>query len=396
MWWNSSTGNNVSHQSSGAYVFRPNGTHPWPMNKENIPKTSVYLGSIVQEVVQVWNDWASQTIRICANSRFVEVTSTIGPVSIADGNGKEVISRYRSDIASGGKWYTDSEGQEFQERRYNHRDYPYNITEPVAMNYFPVNFGAYIKEQDRQLTIIVDRSRGCASLSNGEIETMIQRRLLHDDGFGVGEPLNESNIVRVTERVMLTPPNETSIHRMQMAELNQPPILLFADAGARIGDWISNNVVVSTPMAEALPVGIHLISFKTLETGQVLLRLQNTFASSENPNPIVVNFEQLFSSFQIEEVTAMTLSANRPLNQLHRMKWKTRTTAIEDDNIEFGNDFNFHKNDNIAEAIRLERRKIALKPQEIATYVIRYSPIAPVGNAYDVKNSSSQQLPVNG
>ena len=43
-----------------------------------------------------------------------------------------------------------------------------------------------------QTTVLTDRSQGGTSMKSGEIEVMLHRRLLHDDGFGVGEPLNET------------------------------------------------------------------------------------------------------------------------------------------------------------------------------------------------------------
>ena len=42
LWWNSSAGNNVnSTQTSGAYIFRPNGTAPFEINPGSIVKTTV-------------------------------------------------------------------------------------------------------------------------------------------------------------------------------------------------------------------------------------------------------------------------------------------------------------------------------------------------------------------
>eukprot|EP01119_Soliformovum_irregulare_P022383 TRINITY_DN7649_c0_g1_i5.p1 TRINITY_DN7649_c0_g1~~TRINITY_DN7649_c0_g1_i5.p1 ORF type:complete len:123 (-),score=18.49 TRINITY_DN7649_c0_g1_i5:66-434(-) len=117
MWWNSSAGNNnVSSQASGAYCFRPNGTTPFPMNPTQVPKTSVTSGSLFQQMTQVWNDWASQTFTLFAGAKFLEVEATIGPIPIKDDLGKEVIARYQTNLNTNSKWYTDSEGQEFQER----------------------------------------------------------------------------------------------------------------------------------------------------------------------------------------------------------------------------------------------------------------------------------------
>jgi hypothetical protein len=36
---------------------------------------------------------------------------------------------------------------------------------------------------------------GGSSLSSGQVEVMIQRRLLYDDARGVGEPLNETDAI---------------------------------------------------------------------------------------------------------------------------------------------------------------------------------------------------------
>ncbi len=36
--------------------------------------------------------------------------TTIGPIDISDGNGKEVFSRFTSQLKTTSTWYTDSEG----------------------------------------------------------------------------------------------------------------------------------------------------------------------------------------------------------------------------------------------------------------------------------------------
>ena len=60
------------------------------------------------------------------------------------------------------------------------------------------------------LNIITDRCQGGASLSDGSLELMVQRRLLRDDNRGVGEPLNEPGldgnglVVRGVHRVSIS------------------------------------------------------------------------------------------------------------------------------------------------------------------------------------------------
>ena len=91
--------------------------------------------------------------------------------------------------------YTDSNGREFLQRTYNFREtWDLLNAEPVAGNYYPMNAAAYIKDEAAQLSILTDRSQGVASLAQGQMEVMIQRRLLADDSRGVGEPLNETDV----------------------------------------------------------------------------------------------------------------------------------------------------------------------------------------------------------
>jgi hypothetical protein len=99
-------------------------------------------------------------------------------------------------VASEGYLYTDSNGREMQQRLLNYRPtWKLNVTEPVACNYYPVNAIAFINDTQSQFTVLTDRSEGGASLSSGTLELMVHRRILADDGRGVGEPLNETQSI---------------------------------------------------------------------------------------------------------------------------------------------------------------------------------------------------------
>lgn len=80
-------------------------------------------------------------------------------------------------------------------RQLNKRlDYEYDSTrEPVASNYYPVTSKIVIKDENQNLEVAVlnDRAQGGSSLNNGELELMVHRRLLKDDGKGVDESLND-------------------------------------------------------------------------------------------------------------------------------------------------------------------------------------------------------------
>jgi hypothetical protein len=176
----SSNGTSYDQQESGAYIFRPNGTSPIGITPSNTPTIQVTRGKYVTEVKQTWSNWVYHVMRLYTGSHVVEMEATIGPIPIDDGNGKEVICRFDTNLATKGLYYTDANGLEMQQRKINYRPtWNYTVNEPVAGNYYPMNVAAFIKDDSAQtqLTILTDRSRGVASLKDGSLEMMVYRRL---------------------------------------------------------------------------------------------------------------------------------------------------------------------------------------------------------------------------
>ena len=49
LWWNSSAGNNVnSSQTSGAYIFRPNGTAPFEINGSIVDTKIINVSNLIE------------------------------------------------------------------------------------------------------------------------------------------------------------------------------------------------------------------------------------------------------------------------------------------------------------------------------------------------------------
>ena len=55
-----------------------------------------------------------QRIRLASGSRHAEIIYTVGPIPrpVGYGLGKEVVSRFTTDIASNGECFVDSNGRE--------------------------------------------------------------------------------------------------------------------------------------------------------------------------------------------------------------------------------------------------------------------------------------------
>ncbi|CAF3760528.1 unnamed protein product [Rotaria sp. Silwood1] len=177
---------------SGAYVFRPLTSNAQPIS--NIRNITCTKSKLVQSALIIFNEWASEEVRVYDGLSTVEFGWIVGPIHIDDNIGKEVIIRYDTDIRSASKYYTDANGREVLERIRNYRPtWNYTVFENVSGNYYPINSRIWIKDQQRQFTVLTDRSHGGGSISDGSIEIMVHRRIPNSDpSSAMTEPLNET------------------------------------------------------------------------------------------------------------------------------------------------------------------------------------------------------------
>lgn len=98
----------------------------------------------------------------------------VGAIPIDNDLGKEVVTRFHTDIATAGVFYTDSNGREMLRRVRNHRDtWDISLEEPIAGNYYPVTAKIAIEDSERRLAIMNDRAQGGSSLIDGTIDLMV-------------------------------------------------------------------------------------------------------------------------------------------------------------------------------------------------------------------------------
>jgi len=137
LWYNSSTGDAMDSQASGAYVFRPNGNTPSIVSR--LVPMKVIHGPLVDEVHQQFSSWIYQVVRLYKNKEHAEVEYTIGPIPDGDNVGKEVITQLTTNMVTNSTFYTDSNGRDFLKRVRNYReDWDLQVNQPVAGNYYPV------------------------------------------------------------------------------------------------------------------------------------------------------------------------------------------------------------------------------------------------------------------
>ena len=330
-------------QNSGAYIFRPS----IPEQKLILihPKQARFVkSSIGTEIHTEFEEpWVQTTTRVLTGVPYLEVEYTIGPISITDGRGKEVVTKFITPLQTSSTFFTDSNGREFIKRRRNYRPtWDLNVFEPVAGNYYPVNAAIYMegnKASKPALAVVVDRSQGGASLGDGSLELMVQRRILADDWRGVDESLNETSvgitpappygnatrlgdgiIVTGMHRVLVGPGGGAHLARSAMDGAFVEPLVFVGSApsGEQVPFRMGNFSVTSY----GLPPNIMLITYAPLDLGEdnsdvdavFLVRLGHQYGIGEDPvlsKSVDVDLLNLFPGHNIVSVQEKTLSGNQ-------------------------------------------------------------------------------------
>uniref|UniRef100_A0A0R3RR01 Glyco_hydro_38C domain-containing protein n=1 Tax=Elaeophora elaphi TaxID=1147741 RepID=A0A0R3RR01_9BILA len=310
---------NHTNQSSGAYIFRPNGTQAKKIS--NVTTVQYTEGSLINETRQIIAPWISQVIRLYRGKNFVEFEWTIGPIpkELKNPITKEIITRYITAINSAGIFYTDSNGRQMIERTTNrYPSFPYVNTEPIAGNYYPVNSRIYIRDSLNQLTVLTDRSHGGSSLKNGQIELMLHRRLFYDDNFGVGEALDELGnsgqglVVRGRHWIIMESPEDSAkLHRPLAFELYHSPLITFAERKMTPFDYGRAFITEYSALNRSLSPAINVLTVEMIAPKRLIIRLEHVFQGDDDKNlaqPIEINLNGLFTAFDIVSMEQLNLA----------------------------------------------------------------------------------------
>ena len=310
--------------NSGAYSFRPVGKVAMPGDGA----LTVVTGPVVSEVRRAHGEWASLEYRLYEGARHLEAEWTVGPVPVDDGQGKEVVVEFATDLASGERFRTDANGRDLLLRTRNATS-----DEPVAGNYYPMAAAAALREEEgcdagagaaacREFALVTDRGQGASSLRPGQLEVMLHRRLLVENQ-GVREHLNETQCgcrecdcpglaARGAFRLAVgRAGGPAAAWRRSAQERVQNPVV------AAFHDLSAAGVVELVPdfaaMGAALPPNVGLMTLQPLGPCAVLLRLAHLYERGEHParsRKARVDLRALVPEARILRVEELTLTAN--------------------------------------------------------------------------------------
>ncbi|XP_050302527.1 lysosomal alpha-mannosidase-like isoform X2 [Anthonomus grandis grandis] len=379
--YNGSNGfSDFEFRSSGAYLFRPDEDNPIAKISDTAT-FEVYSGNIVTEVHQTFNKYVKQIIKVYENEEYLEFDWIVGPIDMFDSiNGKEIISRFTTDLNTNATFYTDSNGRDMMRRIRNYRPtWNLMVNETISCNYYPVTSRITLKDEDRNLefAVLTDRAEGGSSLEDGEIELMLLRNTITDDQLGVGESLqelafDEGIVARGAHYVAWGHINKTSEaeetiasiqHEIVTQKLLDSWVFLSVPTAANFAEYAKSHVMKFSGLVKALPKNVHIMTLEPWTTDNTyLIRLEHVFEKNEDPilsSPVTVNLTDLFSTFLVKSIKETTLGGNQWLEDNQRLNFKS---LYQLDDL----DFQMLKHS----GGYLESTSITLEPMEIRTFII--------------------------
>ncbi|KAL6139663.1 hypothetical protein ACLB2K_057965 [Fragaria x ananassa] len=264
-----------SSWGSGAYLFKPDG--------DALPiiaaggQMVISEGPLVQEVYSYPStQWEKSPIS--HSTRLYNGENTVQEfliekeyhVELLDQqfNDKELIVRYKTDIDNKRVFFSDLNGFQMSRRE------TYDKI-PLQGNYYPMPSLAFMQGSNGQRFSVHSRqSLGVASLKNGWLEIMLDRRLVRDDGRGLGQGVMDNRAMNVVFHILVEanissasnpvsnplPLNPSLLSHRVGADLNYP---LHAFVSKKPEDLSVQPPPRSfSPLAAPLPCDLHIVSLK--------------------------------------------------------------------------------------------------------------------------------------
>ncbi|NXV73003.1 MA2A2 mannosidase, partial [Atlantisia rogersi] len=244
-------GTRTSKDKSGAYLFLPDGEAK-PYAPKDPPVVRVTEGPLFSEVASYYQH--VQTVVRLYNVPGVEGLSLDVSclVDIRDHVNKELALRFSTDIESDDTFFTDLNGFQIQPRRYQQKL-------PLQANFYPMPAMAYIQDTQSRLTLHTAQALGVSSLGSGQLEVILDRRLMQDDNRGLGQGLKDNK--RTCNRFRLLLERRTTASKVQDGRPVSFPSLL-----SHITSMHLNGEALVLPVAPGQPAPPALRSFAPLGT----------------------------------------------------------------------------------------------------------------------------------
>lgn len=260
-------GTRTSKDKSGAYLFLPDG-EAQPYVPKELPVLRVTEGPFFSEVATHY-EHVHLVVRLY-NLPGVEGLSLDVSclVDIRDYVNKELALRVHTDIKSQDVFFTDLNGFQVQPRRRLRKL-------PLQANFYPMPVMAYIQDAQSRLTLHTAQALGVTSLSDGQLEVILDRRLMQDDNRGLGQGLKDNKKTRNHFRLLWERRQVTSGRQVPEPLITSYPSLLSHLTAAHLsapvqalpvalGQTPGPSLRSFHPLGSPLPCDFHLLNLRSL------------------------------------------------------------------------------------------------------------------------------------
>jgi len=260
-------GTRARGDKSGAYLFLPDG--PGKVKEVGRPRVRVVQGALMSRV-EVLTPWVTHIVSLY-NSPGVDGTGIQieNQIDLSSSRGNEEISmRVSSSVDSGDTFFTDLNGfQMIRRRRYEKL--------PIQANFYPLPSMGYVQDKSTRMSLISSQPLGGTSAASGQMEVMLDRRLMQDDNRGLFQGIQDNKVtphhfVLLVERTVAgcnPSPHDTAAsfpsllgHAVRQA-LNNPLYRMIYLPDQAKGGSLQKEY---SPTTKDLPCDIHLINLRTM------------------------------------------------------------------------------------------------------------------------------------
>jgi hypothetical protein len=330
-------------QASGAYIFRSTGPSAEVISQT--AQTAHSQGDVEHSITQEYGP-IKENVRLYKLSDKDSV-SPYGDASVIEYNlqvgtlpgNKEAIIRFNTNIKSNGQLLTENNGFSSLVRKY--RNWPNDASKslyPTASNFYPLVYHATIGDETVQLSVVVNSTRGVASLSDGSIEIMVHRRCLVDDGRGVSDPMDDVEQVPIQVRIIVEKVQKQGSVRAQLAHRANYPLsgFVFQDLQQSMVKNYGNLFTTDfAPLSAPLAENVHLLNFgqQNVNGKEVTLVRAANLEQFEQKSS-TVDFGTLFKDLRAGNYTETSMNGIVPIKnpdfvaKLENLGIKTFTAVI--------------------------------------------------------------------
>ncbi|XP_060617870.2 alpha-mannosidase 2 [Anolis sagrei] len=260
-------GTTSNRDKSGAYLFLPDGDAK-PYVFSDPPIIRVTHGRIFSEVTTFFHHM-THTVRLYKvhglEGQSPEITNI---VDIRGEHNHEIAMRISTDIESQNRFYSDLNGYQIQPRQTMSKL-------PLQANFYPMTTMAYVQDNMIRLTLHSAQSLGISSLKSGQLEVIMDRRLMQDDNRGLGQGVHDNKITANLFRLLLEKRNGVDtkeeklsvsypslLSHMTSSFMNHPMILMVTYAETGVPSLLNTF----SPLIAPMPCDMLIVNLRTIQS----------------------------------------------------------------------------------------------------------------------------------